>query len=428
MSKHNSWLATQLPLWVSDQIISQQQAEQLQSLYPVRDSIHLGRLLLTAIGAIMMGLGVILLFAYNWDDMSKYLKLSVIFGSMLITHFAAFALIQRNKVLSEGLFIVGTMLMGSAIFLVGQIYHLDSHYLNAFLLWSAGALALAWALPSISQAYIATFLVGTWHINEVVDFNYANHAAFPLILITLLPLVWRLNAPGLARFVSIALMGSLALSTLEEAEGLTGIILLMFATGLLALNQIIKQQGNMQYTNITSEMSKPAGVTVIIILFSLTFSDLIDDILDFNFEYPLATSYFWATLLFSQLTVVWLIIKRQLNRLVILAELSILLSLLPALNNTPLNFSVLVDFEFYLPLIFNVILMIFSIWLMIDGARLANRHYMVSGCLIFSLLAMVRYTDLFDSLITRAVIFLIVGLILFAMGNVYQRNKKAARS
>jgi len=65
---------------------------------------------------------------------------------------------------------------------------------------------------------------------------------------------------------------------------------------------------------------------------------------------------------------------------------------------------------------------------MFDGARQANRQHMVYGSLIFSVLAMVRYTDLFDSLIIRASIFLIVGITLFSMGNIYQRNKKEAKS
>lgn len=73
---------------------------------------------------------------------------------------------------------------------------------------------------------------------------------------------------------------------------------------------------------------------------------------------------------------------------------------------------------------FNLILLSTSIWLMVDGAKHANRQRMVRGSIIFAILAMARYTDLFDSLIARAIVFLVVGIALFIVGNIYQRNKK----
>ena len=57
MNKHHQWLAGQLPVWVKDGLISAEQAVQLQSNHPVADSMSLGRLLITGIGAIMIGLG-----------------------------------------------------------------------------------------------------------------------------------------------------------------------------------------------------------------------------------------------------------------------------------------------------------------------------------------------------------------------------------
>ena len=63
---------------------------------------------------------------------------------------------------------------------------------------------------------------------------------------------------------------------------------------------------------------------------------------------------------------------------------------------------------------------------MVDGAQHANRRRMVAGSILFAILAMARYTDLFDSLVARAVVFLIVGITLFVAGNIYQRSKKEA--
>ena len=45
------------------------------------------------------------------------------------------------------------------------------------------------------------------------------------------------------------------------------------------------------------------------------------------------------------------------------------------------------------------------------------------GCVLFALLMFSRYSDLFDSLLSRAAVFLVLGAALFAVGNFYSRHK-----
>ncbi len=428
MNKHNQWLNSQITLWVKDNTISQQQADQLLSRYPLKDSINLGRLLLTAVGAIMIGLGVILLFAYNWDDMHKYAKLAVIFGSLITAHSLALVFINRNKLLSEGLFVLGTMLMGSAIFLVGQIYHLDTHYPNAFFLWSAGALLMAWAIPSLSQAFIAVILVSSWHLTEIIDFNFPNQYALLLIIIAVFPLVWRLHSPVLARFTSAMLLASLALSIMVLDESMIGITLLMSASALISVQQLARYYGNAGQQEIAGEIAKPAILVLIITMFMLTFRDIVDDMVNFNFYSFSSNVYFWVALSLSQICFAWLLIKKQLQRIVIVSEFTVIMTFLPWLISLVTDEAMIYGLSNLIPLIFNFILLLISVWLMIEGARQAKRRHMITGSIMFSILAMVRYTDLFESLVMRASVFLIVGITLFITGNIYQRNKKGAQS
>lgn len=424
MNKHHHWLAQQIPAWVSAQIISAEQAKNLQQRYPVSDSINLGRLLITGAGAIMIGLGVILLFAYNWAEMGKYVKLAVIFSALAGAHLAALLSMHRHPVLSEGLFVVGTMLMGAAIFLIGQIYHLDSHYPDAFLLWSGGALALAWARPSLSQAFIAIILVLSWHMLEVLDFSTSNHGAFLLIIAGIFPLVWRLHSPLLARYVSIALFITLGLSISIESERLLGISLLASASLLIILNQLLQFQKNIEYREIAQEMAKPAILLLAIISFMLTFQEVLKDFIIIRLEQNLYSVAFWVVVTLSQAGFIWLFIKRQLSLLVILSELILLSVLLPALLLDLQNIQTLGRIHQWLPVLFNLLILIGSSWMMFDGARQANRRQLVTGSLLFALLAMARYSDLFDSLLARASVFLLVGVALFVVGNIYQRHKK----
>ena len=424
MNKHHHWLARQIPEWVNDNIISHEQAQALQTRYPVKDTVSLGRLLITGIGAIMIGLGIILLFAYNWSEMGKYLKLTVIFSAFIGAHTLAFLTIKSNTILSESLFALGTMLMGAAIFLVGQIYHLDSHYPDAFLLWSIGALALAWALPSLTQAFMTITLILSWHMLEVFNFQFANYSAFLIIVAGIFPLIWRLHSPLLGRFASASLFITLGLSIGSINEETVPITLLMISVTLICLDQIVQVRGNNSQSIIAREIAKPAQLILIIMLFLFSFGELFREIVYFDLEPLIPAIFFWTTLVLSQLGFAWLLIKRQLSAMVIMAELTALLILFPNLLSHYLETKTIASISMLSVFAFNLILLATSIWMMIDGAKHAHRQQMVRGSLIFAIFAMSRYTDLFDSLIARAIVFLIVGIALFSVGHIYQRNKK----
>jgi uncharacterized membrane protein len=429
MNKHHQWLAQQIPEWVEDKLLSPEQAEKLRARHPATDSSGIGRLLVTGAGAIMIGLGVILLFAYNWAEMSKLMKLGAIFSALSAAHITG--LLKRDQqVLSEGCFGVGTMLMGAAIFLVGQIYHLDSHYPNAFLLWSVGALTLAWALPSLTQAFMAVILITCWHMMEVLDFQVSNYRAFILILIAIFPLVWRLKSPLLARFASAALFLTLGLSMGVVNNEMSTITLLLVASSMIFLAEIIKHQSDFPQKGIAEEIAKPAALLLVIMMISFTFNRLLRELFYFELNEPIGSTILWGTLTFSQLGFCWLAHKRTLSLFTVLTELSIVLAVFPSLllQLELLSLSTWKSLITLSSISFNLILLATSAWMMLEGAKEGERQQMLRGCFLFTILAISRYTDLFDSLVARASVFLIVGIALFAIGNLYQRNKQGGPS
>lgn len=426
MSNHHQWLAQQLVQWRAEGLVSEAQAEALRQRYPLKDTLNLGRLLLTGIAAVMIGLGVILLFAYNWSEMGKASKLAVIFSALIGAHALALITRSRSYIYSESLFALGTMLMGAGIFLVGQVYHLDSHYPNAFLFWSLGALALAWALPSLTQAFLAVVLVLGWHLFEVFDFHFANHAVFLVILAGILPLLWRLHSPVLARFTSVALFLTVGLSVGVVDEDLVVTTLMLTALALLAQEQLAATSAGVRQQELSNELARPALWVLVALMYLMSFGDLVPELVDIELDSPLASVYFFTVFVVSQGLFFWLLYRRRLNTVVRLAELAVVLVLLPSLlavsSGEPAG-----GYAGLVSLLFNLLLLALSVWLMVDGARHANRQHMVRGSVLFALLAVARYTDLFDSLIARAVVFLLVGAALFAVAHFYQRNKRQVR-
>jgi uncharacterized membrane protein len=151
--KTTNWLYEETRRWTQNGIINNSQAEAIKGLYPLqRADRPWGLLVFSGIGSVIIGLGVILLFAYNWDKMTKFSKLAVIFLALIVSHGVGVRLFlksERLKGLGEAISVLGTMLFGAGIWLVASIYHIEEHYPDAFFVWAVGALLLALAMPSV---------------------------------------------------------------------------------------------------------------------------------------------------------------------------------------------------------------------------------------------------------------------------------------
>lgn len=116
------------------------------------------------IGAILVSAGIILLIASNWNDIPRLLKLGVGLALLLGTHAGGWALGRagRHPVMAEVLHLLGSGMFLANIALVGQIYNLSSRPPNAILLWLAGVAPLAWILRSKTQHILALSIFGVW--------------------------------------------------------------------------------------------------------------------------------------------------------------------------------------------------------------------------------------------------------------------------
>ena len=71
------WLYTEIPTWVRSGILSEEGAERLRTLYgePEGGRIRNVALIICAIpGSVLVGSGIILLFAHNWSECLRTLQ------------------------------------------------------------------------------------------------------------------------------------------------------------------------------------------------------------------------------------------------------------------------------------------------------------------------------------------------------------------
>lgn len=111
----------------------------------------------TAIGGVLIGLGVILFVASNWSDMTAATKVGLLLLGMLATGIAGYGLAWERGMEKTGLAVslVNVLIFGASMFLVGQIYHLPFTLWWVALLWCAGTAYFGLVLRSKLHVWLS---------------------------------------------------------------------------------------------------------------------------------------------------------------------------------------------------------------------------------------------------------------------------------
>ncbi len=425
MSKRTRWLRDQIGIWLDEGLIDAGQAEALRARYPVSDQdTPWSRIIVSSVGAIVFGLGIILFFAYNWADMHKVTKLALVFGAVLATHGTGFYLsasADAKRSLVESLHVMGTMLFGAGIWLVAQIYHIDEHYPNAFFVWGIGALALAWAMPSVAQGLMAVLLVFLWGSFEVFDFSSPTHWGSWVVLLGVLPLAWMQRSRVLLFFALVAFI-TLFVFSAGQVEGDLVIAALFYLACLhLAAGRLSTRSAFPESAPLFSVV----GYSVyLVLLYLFSFHEVARELVRLNPEGMLEWSYVIAPLIASLLAWAVLLatgawqradgIRRWETGLILLAMLLVLIAQFGASRG---DVGIVV-------FAFNLIFLGHCVVMIVRGTGRLNWKQVSLGCVLFSALAFARFLDLFDDLLMRSLFFLALGAGLFLIGNFYSHRKK----
>lgn len=425
MSTHQQWLRREVTRWRAEGLVDETLAARILARYPSAPERGWGRLAFSAIGAGLIGLGVTLFFAYNWDDIPKAVKLALVFAALAAAHAGAMLESRRPNPrhgLVEGLHVLGTMLFGAGIWLVAQIYHIDEHYPNAFLTWSLGALGLAWALPSLVQGMLALALIGVWAGVEVFDFRAPMHAAPVLVTLGALPLAWwRRSAPLLFCGVAVlVLVTAFGIGWIDD-KALLPVLLMGGGAAMIAG---LAAPG----TAFPAAEGPLRGLGLLVVLGSvyvLSFRGAVGVLGKVDVGEPGVAIYLGAAgvALAGAATLLgrWGLTELDRTRRWQLALLGLTLAvvLVSVLSRRPAE-------GWPLALAFNAIALGFGALLILDGSERLDPWLVGGGCLVFALVTISRYTDLFSSLLARAGTFVALGAGLFLVGNFYARQRRRA--
>ncbi len=139
---------------------------------------------LAIVGGVTFGAGVILFFAANWGEIPRLVRLLVLVSGVVGFHALGWWLREVRASLpavGHALLLVGSILFGASLFLVGQMYHVDTHDPLAWLLWTLGAAAVGLFVRSAPLATLATLAFGGWIVHELVTLGpeYGSYKYIP---------------------------------------------------------------------------------------------------------------------------------------------------------------------------------------------------------------------------------------------------------
>lgn len=421
--KHDSnWLHTEITSWLSDGLINEQQATTLHTRYPIVKTTNWAQSILTAIGAIIFGLGVILFFAYNWSEMSKLVKLALVFTALAMTHGAGLLLTtskSKQQTLIEGLHVLGTMMFGAGIFLTAQIYHIDEHYPTAFLVWGLAALALGWILPSTIQGLLAVILLTTWGLAEIFSFDLVHWPSALLVAAGLVSLAWVQRSRVLLA-LSLPASFVLLMANLEQIEP-SVILPLVFCCSVL----LIALAESTSHTGFPGSQSLLTGFGALaygLQLFLLTTAET-RFLLNYAVDSHVALLLVRAALILAALGCLVMLRRQWLVNGNRYQALHLLLILITVGVMAALFLGIYPYSQLVLMLVSSALFVLHGVILIVEGTDTVRWRLVVPGCLMLSVIIFLRFTDMFDSLLMRALAFVLLGGGLFLIGHFYSRSK-----
>jgi uncharacterized membrane protein len=425
MGKRARWLQEQISAWLDEGLIDAGQAGALRARYSVGDQdTPWTRIIASSTGAVVFGLGIILFFAYNWAEMHKFVKLALVFGAVLAAHGSGFYLsasADAKRPLVESLHVMGTMLFGAGIWLVAQIYHIDEHYPNAFIVWGLGALALAWAMPSIAQGLMAVLLVFLWGSFEVFGFSSANHPGPWVMLLGVVPLAWMQRSRVLLFFALVAFIALYAFSTAQVEDDLVAGTLFYCAFLYMAAGRFSSRSAFPD----SAPVFHVVGYSVyLLLLYIFSFEQVARELVSVSPDGFLEWSYFLVPLVAALLAWLALLAFGAWQRAEVIGRWEMGLMLLVMLLVLIVQFGVSRTGAGIITLAFNLVFLGHCAIMIVRGTAGLDWKKVSLGCVLFAALVFARFVDLFDSLLMRSLFFLALGAGLFLIGNFYSRRKK----
>ena len=391
---------TQLPAevagWRQDGLITEDQAQVLLARYSLPEAGAAARsraaAILATMGALALGLGVILFFASNWAAISKEVKLALMVIGVPAVYGAGYWLRYYKQYLRVGtaIILLAAILYGAAIHLVAQAYHVPVNHPNLVLVWFLGVIPLAYVTRSHSVLVLALILmlsaVGFRGQSWLEDWDLIPFLGFPLYL------VLGLGLYGLGKAQRQFELTRVYALPFE----LVGLLVAFAATYFLAFQEWWKEYSSFGFDGtgaldgVSAEFWGLFGVAALVSALGLLAAGL--------FRYRRGLS--WRGTLYEGLMMLSLLVAAS------------LVIFLPLRN------------DIFYPVVFNLLFLVGAIGLLLLGYVQGRELLINLAVLFFAFQVFARYFEFGFDLLDRSIVFVGAGVILLAGGFAMERGRR----
>ncbi|MGE5372353.1 MAG: DUF2157 domain-containing protein [Solirubrobacterales bacterium] len=406
-----------------DGLITHAQAEQILMRYS--GEAVWTRYLFPVLGSILLGLGIILFFASNWQAIPIWGKLGLIFGSLVVCHVLAYYYRYRSKQpwLGTGLFVLAGILFGSAIFLIAQIYNINSYFPNGILFWGLGVLLMAWFSGETPLVLLALLLLNGWMISDLGESGPNSPWLQYLILFgAMFPLVYKNRNPIGAFLTLFFLVITFASTPALETGAPNWVMLLIFLGSALAMRGFDPEE-------LFRPLYQFFGMILVMgPLYLLSFHDFVQDYYHYRYSSAPTGDFLSFAVVTIPLVILVALVTfhprfRDQYRPIRFIPLLLGALVLLAAWLSPTNALFGPSMDWLIPLLFNLILFTLVITLIILGNRIQHRPMLNLGLVFFYLQVIARYFDYAYAYMDRSLFFILGGLLLLALGWLLNRQQ-----
>lgn len=199
--KHIQWLQEELPTLVSQEVLSAEAAERVRHYYNGREGGARGRsravVMFSILGAALVGSGIILLLAHNWDQLSRVMRTVLSFAPLVIAQAVTGWVLWKRRdstAWREGVGTALTLAIGATISLIAQTYNISGDFGRFLLTWTLLALPVIYVLGASMPAVLCLAGSTIWSANARL--TGGQPLWFWLLVGLVLPHLWQLAPTG----------------------------------------------------------------------------------------------------------------------------------------------------------------------------------------------------------------------------------------
>lgn len=435
--QRRQWLEAEAAEWAAAGLIDRDAAARILALYETEEGARARRwrlaiAALSALAALMVVVGIVLLIGYNWERIPRDAKVAIIFGAVTACFAAASAAHARRRELAgELLTLVSTLLFGAAIWLLAQVFHIQGHFPDAFFWWMLGTLATAALARSPLATVASATLLVTWIVMDG-EFGAPNYEFVPIAAAAAW-LSYRMRSPAtLTLVVSAAAVWLVILLGRPLAPSVHAVAA---GVGLLGCGAW-SLGGRHQPADVQGRVLRVLGLGLVLaILALLTFDHLHRTAREEPTRW-LVTAVTLAVLAAVPIAVAAMSIARdgarqtwvRDGRTLIAGAIAASLAAWAVVMLAGAGVEGTAAMRYGFAIAFSAILLGLAAWLVAHGVRTDSAASYFTGILAALVFVLVRWIDLIGDMLSSSMLFLLAGLTLFATARYWHGRLERGRA